>query len=203
MIYGSFDVRPVDRSADVGAMADRLAAELLEQARSTPGLLKARVHVSVDGSAVVVHGQWATADGHERLLRALPPDSPLRQSAGISFHGARLARIEGPAVTDPPGLASVAIRHVPAREAARSLADLLVETGTWKRHSVGFISATAYVSEDGRTYVNYPQWVGDAAYRAYMDDPRLAGYGSSIADLETGPPEFILCTLTAEIGKDG
>jgi hypothetical protein len=59
----------------------------------------------------------------------------------------------------------------------------------------GFVGATAYLSADGRTFLNYPRWVDEAAYRAYMADPRITEGQEDIAVLETAPPEFVECRI--------
>jgi SAM-dependent methyltransferase len=93
----------------------------------------------------------------------------------------------------------VALRRMDGVDSARALADLLVGSGDWKRVFPGFVAAASHISDDGRLYVNYPQWVSETAYDAYMADPRNAGGQGAIAALEDGPPEFLMCTVVAQI----
>ena len=63
-------------------------------------------------------------------------------------------------------MAVLATRHVKDVEAANELGKLLARSGEWKQHVPGFIGAAAYISADGREFMNYPRWVDAAAYEA-------------------------------------
>jgi hypothetical protein len=87
----------------------------------------------------------------------------------------------------------LATRHVRNAEAANALGELLVQSGEWKKYLPGFIGAAAYVSADGRDFLNYPRWTDAAAYDSYMADPRIAQGQGAIASNEDAEPEFIRC----------
>jgi hypothetical protein len=85
----------------------------------------------------------------------------------------------------------LAVRHVAGLDAAHELGQLLLASGEWKRGIAGFIGATAYISADGRQFINYVRWVDEPAYDAYMADPRIAEGQPAIAGAEAAKPEFI------------
>jgi quinol monooxygenase YgiN len=200
---GVFDVLEAVRPEEAELVAQRLAAML----RQRPDAMPAHVYVSVDGTAVVSCGQWtppsapappATDRPSAALVRALaaePGVRSVRSLAGtLSYH------IDGGAPAATPGVGVLAIRHLGGPEAAEQLGHLLLRSGEWKRHVAGFVGASAYVSADGRLFLNYARWVDQAAYEAYMADPRIAGGQGDIARLETARPEIIRCRSVAALG---
>jgi quinol monooxygenase YgiN len=202
--FVAFGTARVDRPETGRALAELLAGEMRDEARLAHGFFSSRIHLSLDGTAVVNRGEWlseAARDAHTSQDNGLLGSLPGRRGVVSTtiFSGARAACVEGPAVGERTGFAAVATRHVSGHEAAGAVVDLLVRTGEWKRHSAGFISATAYVGPDGRTFVNYPRWVDEDAYRHYVADPRIAVAQDAIARLEIASPEYLLCRVTADI----
>jgi quinol monooxygenase YgiN len=94
----------------------------------------------------------------------------------------------------------VATRHLADQESADAALKLLNATADWKRRFPGFISAIPYVSTDGTIFVNYPTWVDEPAYRAWMADPKIAEGQAEVAQLDVSSPEFLTCRVTADIG---
>lgn len=198
-MHASFAVLQAVGSDEAERAAGRLAAMLRQQ----PGRAASAIYLSLDGTAVVHCGWWAAGPGQPTgnpshgLLRALAREPGIRSLRSLG--GTLAASIDGPAADQVPGAAVLAIRHVRDRTAATELARLLISTGEWKRDLPGFIGAAAYVSANGRDFINYPRWVDEAAYRAYMADPRIAGGQDAIARNETAPPEFIRCGAAISI----
>ncbi|MET9535581.1 methyltransferase domain-containing protein [Streptomyces sp. NPDC006649] len=204
--YVTFEELRVDRPGTADELTSVLAAEVHAWVRHLDGFVSARIHLSLDGTSVVNRVEWSSERAFLDSFTRGPADSPLRSLSdrpGVlsltSFGGTPAPGVEGPAATEPPGIMSVAKRRVAGHESARALAGLLQESGDWKRRHPGFISAQPCISLDGTTYVNYPQWVSEDAFRSYMADPRNAAGQEAIAALETGPPEFVMCTLVAQI----
>lgn len=193
--YATFDTLRADDPTLVEELVDLLTKDAHERVRHAPGFVRAHVLLSLDRTTAVIHCQWARE-----------PAGPLGELAsrpGIavtSFVGTQTAGIIGPAASAQPEIVAIATRHVDGHASARELGELLVRSGTWKQHFPGFIGATAHVSPDGRTYVNYPQWIDEATYRSYMADPRIALGQQEIARLEAAPPEFVLARVAADIG---
>lgn len=197
-----FTILRVEEAAEAKRVAERLATML----RQRPGPMSSAIHISVDRTAVVHCGRWTAGPGRtaspgDDLLRALAEEPGILSAR--SFTGALAADIEGPAAGQEPGASVLALRHVRDGDAARELAKLLESTGEWKRHVAGFIGASAYVSADGRDFINYPRWTDEAAYRAYMADPRIAEGQDSIARLEVAEPEFVRCRGVISIPSGG
>lgn len=191
-----------------GPPASRQAVTALEEAvagwiRRLDGFLSSRIHLGLDGATVVHSVAWrdeaSARDSYpagigEALLNRLGPAVTGTDLVG----GVPSPGVRGPAADSPPGLVCVATRYVADRGAAEAMADLLRRSGDWKKDFPGFIAATPYISPDGRTYVNYPQWADRDAFEAYMADPRNAAGQQDIGDLEVAPPDLLLCTLVAE-----
>ncbi|MFD9393544.1 antibiotic biosynthesis monooxygenase family protein [Streptomyces sp. NPDC060000] len=178
--------------------------EVVGWIRRLDGFVSSRTHLGLDGDVVVHTVAWrdeASARDHyparlgEALLNRLGPTVTLRTDL---VGGTPSPGVLGPAAGSPPGLVCVATRYVADRAAAEAMADLLRRSGGWKKDFPGFVSATPYISPDGRTYVNYPQWADRDAFEAYMADRRNAAGQQDISDLEVAPPDLLLCTLVAE-----
>jgi quinol monooxygenase YgiN len=180
-------------------LVNGMTSEAHENQRHVAGFVSSRVHVSLDGTTVVSRGRWASEADYRSYARAGSGGELCGFSnrpgvlAVTLFRGIPAPGIEGPAAAEKPGIVAVATRHIGGPESAHAVVDLLRRTGEWKRYFLGFISATPYISQDGRTYVNYPQWVSEAAYHAYMADPRIVDGQAEIARYEVAPPEFVLC----------
>ncbi|MFD3976282.1 putative quinol monooxygenase [Streptomyces cyaneofuscatus] len=193
--------------ADAHRIAEASARLLRRYTRHSPGFRSARVHLSLDATAVVVRGEW---DGAQRPDTALggPAGRVLRYAERLgrvpvsAFRGVPAPGIEGPAKGRRPGLVVVATRQVGSADNARKLSGLLLRSSEWKSGFSGFVAADPCVSEDGGTYVNYPQWVDEDAFDAYMSDPRNAEGREAIAGLEVAPPRFVLCTMVAQIDAE-
>lgn len=202
--WGTFDIFRTESATAAEAVAEAAARKLRSVSGDLPGLLAARVHVDLGGTVVVCRGQWASpvsgsADD--------PPVLPLREIAEMPgagtmtpLGGIPAEGLEGPAAGRPPGIAVIAIRHLADRESADAALKLLSATGDWKRGFPGFISAVPYFSADGTLFVNYPTWVDEAAYRAWMADPKIAPAKAEVAQLDVSAPEFLTCRVTADIG---
>ena len=193
-IHGAFEVL---RVADPGDAAS-LAGEVALMFRQRSDHMSSHVYVSDDGTAVVHCGEWTTdspgsptTNPSEDLLRTLSKEFGVQVVR--NFVGTLLVGIDGAAAAEPPGVAVLATRHVKDAEAANALGELLAQTGEWKQHIPGFVGAAAYLSADGREFLNYPRWVDAAAYQAYMADPRIAQGQHVIATHEEAEPEFIRC----------
>ncbi|ONI90818.1 hypothetical protein ALI144C_02365 [Actinosynnema sp. ALI-1.44] len=209
--FFTFETLRVDRPETAGVLADILVGEVRDHARHTAGFVTGRVHLGVDGTTVVSCGQWGSAADHSNSTKAGPGRGALGSlanrpevTAATTFGGTRAAGVDGPAAAEPPGFVAVATRHVAGHESASAMVDLLVQSGEWKRDFPGFISATPYISLDGKTFVNYPQWVNEAAFHRYMAAPRIAEGQAAVASLEVAPAEFVLCrvvmTIDSEVG---
>ncbi|MEV5432625.1 antibiotic biosynthesis monooxygenase [Streptomyces sp. NPDC052701] len=199
-----FDILRVDGAATADALAGRIAREAAAWA-GAPGFLLSRVHIALDGRAVVHHTRWSGEARHSASrpgpAGAGAPRAPERMPgvlSATSFRGAPAGGITGPAAGRAPGIVAVATRHFAGPRQARAVLDLLHRTGEWKRDFDGFISATPYLDHDGRTFVNYPMWTDRSAYDAWMADPRIAEGQGEIARLETAPPEYLVCTVASE-----
>ncbi len=185
---GTFEILRVGKGSAAQEVADQLRTKLAAQL----GFTWSDIFVSAQEAAVVHCAQWpasassASAGQPAELVRRLAAGRPVRTLAGTLA-----ASIEGAAAAQAPGVAVLAVRHVSGADAARELGRLLVSSGEWKREMPGFIGASAYLSADGREFINYVRWVDEAAYRRYMDDPRNAAGQPGIASVESAAPEFV------------
>jgi quinol monooxygenase YgiN len=169
------------------------------------GLRSAQVHLDVDGTTVVVRSEWQGEDAHEAFWAS--DDGKRWREIGNRAEvtwtrtagGVLLPRLDGPDKDSAPGVVVIATRHVGHRDNALRLAGLLERSGDWKRDFPGFVSAEAAISADGATFVNYPRWVDEESFRAYMTDPRNAARQPDIAGLEVAAPEIVRCAVVAEI----
>lgn len=204
--FVTFDTVRVDSAETAGTLLDLLGKEIRDRLANASGCLLARGHVSTAGTTVVLHERWATEADYRASFPGFPCDTAvpadITARPGVrsvaAFRGIELAGIDGPDAGRRPGVVSVATRHVDDRDAAHAVGRLLLRSGDWKRHFPGFVGAAAYLSEDGRTYVNYPQWMDEDAYLAYMADPRIAEGQAEIASFEIAEPEFVLCRVVGE-----
>lgn len=201
--FAAFEVLHVDDVSTAEALVPAIASEIDAWTSAKPGLLQSGVYVSLDRSAVVHHTRW-TEESRYRSLFPHAEDAgvldELSQWQGVSRSvccGDAVGGIEGPASGRRPGIVAVATRHFTGVESARAVVELLHRTGEWKRTFPGFISATAYLSADGTTFVNNPMWLDRSAYDAWMADPRIAEGQAEIACLEVTPPEYLVCTAVA------
>ncbi|HZR53026.1 MAG TPA: antibiotic biosynthesis monooxygenase [Streptosporangiaceae bacterium] len=200
--WGTFDIFRTESAAAAEAVAEAAARKLRSVSGDLPGLLAARVHVDLGGTVVVCRGQWDSPESADD-----PPVLPLREIAEMPgvrtttpLGGIPAEGLQGPDAGRPPGIAVVAIRHLADQASADAALKLLSATGEWKRSFPGFVSAVPYVSTDGTLFVNYPTWVDEAAYRAWMADPRIAPAKAEVAQLDASSPEFLTCRVTADIG---
>ncbi|POX63172.1 hypothetical protein C3492_13635 [Streptomyces sp. Ru62] len=201
----AFEVLRVDAAATADTLMSVIAREVTAHIVEAPGFLLSRLHVALDGRAVVHHTRWRSeadyrasglGDVRAGALRGLHR-RPGVVSATV-FLGAPAGGISGPAAGRAPGVVAVATRHFAGPRQAGEVVALLHRTGTWKRDFPGFIRATPYLSPDRRTFVNYPMWTDRAAYDAWMADPRIAEGQSEISRYETAPPEYLVCTVASE-----
>jgi hypothetical protein len=204
--WGTFDIFRTSGAAAAETAAEAITRKLRSAFKSLPGLLAAQVHVDLGGTVVVCRGQWASPAS---AITGDPATLPLREIAempGIltttALSGAPAPGLQGPAAGRPPGIAVIATRHLAGQESAATALKLLTATGDWKRRFPGFISAIPYVSPDGTIFVNYPTWIDEPAYRAWMADPKIAEGQAEAARLDVSSPDFLTCRVTADIGKE-
>ncbi|MGP4087158.1 putative quinol monooxygenase [Streptomyces sp. KR55] len=190
-------------TAEVPRTADELVEALVTEAagrlRHSRGFIASRVHVSDDRRTVIHRCLWRDAADHHAAADRLKElaNRPGVQTAK-AFGGTPAPGLHGPQLGAQPGRLAVATRYLhPGSYDA--LADLLARSGAWKRHHKGFISATPHITPDGLTFVNYAMWATEDSYRAWMADPRISEGQEEIARLEAAPPEYVLCTVAADI----
>ncbi|MEO3972644.1 antibiotic biosynthesis monooxygenase [Streptomyces sp. CAU 1734] len=183
-----------------------LTAEVREWVRYTPGFISSRVHISADGATVINRGEWTSEAAYRTSFRENPAGAVLHGLGsrpgviGASvFSGVPAEGFTGPEASAEPGVVMVATRHLDGHESARALLELLSRSGQWKREFPGFISVTPYLGRDGTTFVSYPMWVNEAAYRSWTEDPRISEGQQEVARLEVAPPEYVLCTVAAQV----
>ncbi|GLU48676.1 antibiotic biosynthesis monooxygenase [Nocardiopsis ansamitocini] len=201
--FGILETNSPEAAAD---LVDALTSEVRQWARATPGFLSARIHVSVDRTAVVHRSEWATDSDYQDSFVDTARGKTLRELARLpgivsatSVHAFPLDGLEGPEAGKEPGIVAVAVRHFANRDAVDGVMELLMSSGEWKRNFPGFISASPCVSADGTTFVNYPMWVDESAQHSWMKDPRISEGQEEIARLEAAPPEYFICTPVAYI----
>ncbi|MGY3339704.1 quinol monooxygenase YgiN [Streptomyces filamentosus] len=201
--FGVLRTTGPEAAADLVAV---LKAEVTAWVRHTPGFVSSRVHLSADGATVVNRGEWTDEAAYRTSFRDNPAGGVLhglgRRPGVVSatvFHGAPAPGVEGPETDARPGVVVVATRHLDGHGSARAVLDLLERSSEWKRGFPGFISATPYVDRDGTTFINYPMWVSEVAYRSWMADPRISEGQEELARLEVAPPEYVLCTVAAHM----
>lgn len=207
-----FAVLRVDGPEAADGLVKVIGDEYRRRVRHEPDFVSARVHIGADGLSVVNRVQWVRARGcpspRERFAHG--PDTEVLRDlirrpgvvSGTFFHGAPAPGLQGPEahLSDRPGVVAVATRHLDGTdESFRELMDLLTRSGEWKRGFPGFISATPYIDPDRKTFINYPMWADERAYRAWMADPRISEGQEEIARLEVAPPEYLLCTVADQV----
>ncbi|MCH0542322.1 antibiotic biosynthesis monooxygenase [Streptomyces sp. MUM 203J] len=205
--FVSFGMLRADGPETADALVGLLTGETTRWVRHTPGFVSSRVHVGTDGTTVVNRGEWTDEETYRTSFEEHPEGGLLRSLgtrrgvlAATVFRGSPAApRLEGPAAHARPGVAVVATRHLGDRAAADAVLEMLADSGAWKRHHPGFVSATPCVDRNGTTLVNYPTWTDETAYREWMADPRISEGQEKLARLEVAPPEYVLCRVAAQI----
>lgn len=195
--FATFDVFRTDGPAVTAGLAEDVARELRCRTRYLPGFAMARVHTGIAGEAVVGYVAWTEPWPRESGLQELA-DLP-GVHATTALGGTPRPGLTGTAAGRPPGMAAIAIRYLAGSHSAEAVLELLAASGKWKQDFPGFIAAIPHVSPDSRIFVNYPMWTDEAAYRAWMDDPRIPEGQQEVARLEVRPPEYLVCRVTAEI----
>ncbi|MGW0394714.1 antibiotic biosynthesis monooxygenase [Streptomyces sp. NPDC003042] len=204
--FVTFGVLRADTPETAAELTAILTGEVEGWVRHTPGFISSRVHLSADGTTVVNCGEWTTEAAYRTSFQENPAGGVLHTLGSRSgvlaatvFSGTPAPGVEGPQVTEQPGVVVIATRHLDGHESARRVLDLLSDSGEWKRDFPGFISATPYLNRDGTTFINYPMWVNEVAYQAWMADPRISQGQEELARLEVAPPEYLLCTVAAQV----
>ncbi|MEG3631661.1 putative quinol monooxygenase [Streptomyces poriticola] len=205
--FVTFGVLRVDGAGTAAELVGILTDEVRSWVRHTPGFISSRVHVNADRTVVINRGEWTDEAAYRTSFKENPAGGVLHALgarpgvlAATVFSGAPATPVvEGPESGEQPGVVVVATRHLGGRESADAVLDLLASSGEWKREFPGFISATPYVDQDGTTFINYPMWVSEVAYQAWMGDPRIAEGQEELARLEVAPPEYVLCTVAAQV----
>lgn len=181
-------------------VAAELASRLIEGEPSAPGLVRTRVHLSLDRATVVVHELW---EGREQRQAAglpapvEPPSGPVPDRVTV-LQGVAVPGIEGPAANRLPGLTCVVRRQVADSAGVRAAAGVLARTGGWKREHPGFVGAAPFLADDGRSLLNYVQWLDEAAYHSYMSDPRVRLGQEEVTRLEVAPASLTMCRMLAD-----
>ena len=205
--FVTFGVLRVDGPETASALVGVLTEEVTRWVRHVRGFVSSRVHVSTDGTTVINRGEWTDEEAYRTSFRENPSGGVLHALgtrpgvlAATVFSGAPAATpLEGPEPDAQPGVVGVATRHLGGPASADAVLDLLAKSGEWKRHHPGFISATPYVDKEGATFVNYPMWVNEVAYQAWMADPRISEGQEELARLEVAPPEYVLCRVAVQV----
>ncbi|MFD3330421.1 putative quinol monooxygenase [Streptomyces sp. NPDC058701] len=206
--FVTFGVLRVDAPETAVALTETLTGEVEGWVRHTPGFISSRVHLSADRLTVVNRGEWTSEAAYRTSFQENPAGGVLHALgsrpgvlAATVFSGTPAPGVRGPEAeaAERPGVVVVATRHLDGHPAARRVLDLLAGSGEWKRDFPGFISATPYIDRDGTTFVNYPMWVSELAYQAWMADPRISEGQEELARLEVAPPEYVLCTVAAQV----
>ncbi|MEV6655081.1 antibiotic biosynthesis monooxygenase [Streptomyces sp. NPDC051219] len=204
--FVTFGVLRVDGAETAAALVETVTEEVKKWVRHAPGFISSRVHVSTDGTTVVNRGEWTNEEAYRTSFQESPSGGVLHAlgtRAGVLaatvFSGTPATPLEGPEAKAQPGVVVVATRHLGGPSAADAVLELLAGSGEWKRRFPGFISATPYVSREGTTFVNYPMWVNEVAYQAWMADPRISEGQEELARLEVAPPEYLLCTVAVQV----
>jgi quinol monooxygenase YgiN len=195
--FVTFDIFRTDGATATGALAETVVQTLSSSVRKAPGFGSARVHTGLDGTVVVARTVWNGPDAPEAGVRRLADEPGVRSAT--AFGGTPEPGLRGPAAGQTPQIVAVATRHFAARESAEAVLNLLAGSGEWKRHFPGFISATPYLDSAGTTFVNYPMWVDEDSYQAWMRDPRISEGQEEIALLEAAPPEYLVCRVVADV----
>ena len=204
--FETFELDSVD-AADtvVGLLADHVRSAL----RGAPGFVSARLHASFDGASVVRLVEWRDEAAWRNVDAGGPAALPAVRRT-THFAGRPAPGLVGPDEGKPATVAVVATRHLAGHDAARAVLRLLSDSGERKRTFPGFISATPYLSDDGTMFVNYPQWVDEAAFQAWMADPQIAGARTKVTEYELAPPDIVICRVhtridapAAEYGRTG
>ncbi|ANN15837.1 hypothetical protein SD37_09370 [Amycolatopsis orientalis] len=201
--FASIETLRIVDSGELRTFVDLLAHEVHACDVFARGFISAQICVSLDSTTVVRRSHWADESSYRAFLATARSRGSLSDCPGVHslsvFEGAPKVGIEGPALGDTPGIVVVATRHLSGHESARAVLGLLTKSGEWKRRFPGFISATPYVSEDGKTFVNCPMWVDERAFDAWMADPRIAEARHEVVVQEAAPPDVVVCVLDEQI----
>ncbi|WP_455354469.1 antibiotic biosynthesis monooxygenase [Streptomyces sp. SYSU K217416] len=204
--FVTFGVLRVDGPETAAALVETVTEEVRGWVRHTPGFISSRVHVSTDGTTVVNRGEWTSEEAYRTSFQESPSGGVLHALgtrpgvlAATVFSGTPATPLEGPEAAEQPGVVVVATRHLSGPSAADTVLEMLAGSGEWKRRFPGFISATPYVNREGTTFINYPMWVNEVAYQAWMADPRISEGQDQLARLEVAPPEYLLCTVAVQV----
>jgi quinol monooxygenase YgiN len=195
--FETFELDGVD-AADtvVGLLTDHLRTVL----RGAPGFVSARLHISFDGAVVVRLVEWRSEAAWRDVDAGGPAALPAVRRTTY-FAGRRTTGLVGPDEGKPATVAVVATRHLAGHDAAQAVLELLSDSGERKRTFPGFISATPYLSDDGTMLVNYPQWVDESAFQAWMADPQIAGARDKVTQYELAPPDIVICRVHTRIDE--
>ncbi|MFE5563925.1 antibiotic biosynthesis monooxygenase [Amycolatopsis japonica] len=202
--FATIETLRIADPGEVRTFADLLAHEVHACAASARGFVSAQIYVSLDNMAVVRRSHWADQSAYRAFHATGRSRGSLSDFPGVHsftvFEGAPQVGLEGPAFGETPGIVVVATRHLSGHESARAVLGLLAKSGEWKRRFPGFISATPYVSDDGKTFVNCPMWVDERAFDTWMADPRIAEARHEVVEQEEAPPDVVVCVLDEHIG---
>ena len=197
-----FDSVTVRDSTTSGWVSHRMESDSASAYRGESGFLGDRLHVSANGHTVIRRMEWAGEADYQLAVarhasRGSPPDMRgAPEIAGeVTFRGWTAASLRGPDLAATPGVVVVATRHLRDPESCVSLLGLMAQSGEWKQRFPGFVAAIPHLGTDGRTFITYSAWVDDAAYRAWISDPRISSGQEAIARLEVAPPEYLLCGI--------
>lgn len=197
--FASIETLKSGSRSDARAIADYLAHEVHACTRTTEGFVSAQICLSLDGTTVVRRNHWVNEKYYRTFLASKREREDLADFPGVRsiamFEGIPQIGLEGPALGSPPGIIVIATRRVSGHESSHAVLALLHKSGDWKRQFPGFISATPYISNDGKMFVNCPMWVDRQAFDAWTADPKIADARQEVVEQEAAPPEIVLCGL--------
>ncbi|UGQ11778.1 antibiotic biosynthesis monooxygenase [Yinghuangia sp. ASG 101] len=85
------------------------------------------------------------------------------------------------------GFVATAVFHVPGREQAQQVVELLIRgnQGPIENRGEGFLSATFHISSDGTRVFNYAQWTSEEVYmRDFANHPGKEVMRKELARIE-------------------
>jgi len=205
VVFDSVSVRDASTS---GWVVHRMESDTASAYRGASGFIGDRLHLSADGHTVVRRVEWTgEADYQLALARHVSRGTPADMSGAPEIRGEGTFRgwtapgLRGPDPGAPAGVVIVATRHLRDPKSCTALIELMAGGGEWKQRFPGFVSATPHLGTDGRTFITYSAWVDDAAYKAWIADPRVTSGQEAIARLEVAPPEYQLCTIVPTVSS--
>ncbi len=163
--YATIDVFRMDSPQRATVIVESLRVDVLPALAGLETFRTATVQVALDGATVVSYVRWTGP----------PPGAPtgVPLVPTMSFTGALVAGLDGPAAGKPVGWTVTALRPVSGPEDAGKRIAMLVRSGSYKQDIAGFVGAEAFLDAEATMFVNCPQWTNREAFDHYMADPRV------------------------------